>query len=279
MLGNEKKAVHGHEGVVIGQCNYLLTGIESLLDVGNTCIPFSSIGASSFFFSNQLTGMSRWLLNFGTLLGLGIYGMSSLWSDYCSHGFPACSKLPSCFMPKSSGSKLNRLDITRIFWSWMIGACQWATGMNFLLFSVIIAQTVLFLVLAQMMHRLKQTGDAKGFGAFMLFFLAATTNTIVVSLLMSLAVVGGFMVFFFTCLTAIYVGALSIAAFVISAATLVTVSAVVIAAGWIGFFWLVWQGIRKSLNVTRSSFLMTASALAAISTKGSTRNPNHRKIY
>lgn len=107
-----------------------------------------------------------------------------------------------------------------------------------------------------------------GFGAFMLFFLAATTNTIIVGLLMSLAAVGGFMAIFFTCLVAIFVGALSVAAFVISVTTLVTITAVSIAAGWIGFFWLVWQGIKKSLDVTRSSFLITASALSSISTNG-----------
>ncbi|KAH9305227.1 hypothetical protein KI387_009631, partial [Taxus chinensis] len=69
-----------------------------------------------------------------------------------------------------------------------------------------------------------------GLGAFMLFFLAATTNTIILGLLMSLAAVGGFMALFFTCLTVIYVGALSIAAFVISVATLITISAVTIVA-------------------------------------------------
>lgn len=118
-----------------------------------------------------------------------------------------------------------------------------------------------------------------GFGAFMLFFMAATANTIIVGLLMSLAAVGGFMALFFTCLTAIFVGALSVAAFVISVTTIVTITAVSIAAGWIGFFWLVWQGIRKSLDVTRSSFLMTASALSAISTNGSISKINLKKNY
>eukprot|EP00252_Welwitschia_mirabilis_P013286 TRINITY_DN29289_c0_g1_i1.p1 TRINITY_DN29289_c0_g1~~TRINITY_DN29289_c0_g1_i1.p1 ORF type:complete len:237 (+),score=33.42 TRINITY_DN29289_c0_g1_i1:209-919(+) len=108
-----------------------------------------------------------------------------------------------------------------------------------------------------------------GLGAFMLFFLAATTNAIIVSLLMSLAAVGTFMALFFTCVTAVYVSALSIAAFAISVATLVTMSAVAVAAGWIGFFWLLWQAIQKAGYTARNSFMFTASALAAISTSGS----------
>eukprot|EP01018_Ginkgo_biloba_P018198 Gb_27102 [translate_table: standard] len=110
-----------------------------------------------------------------------------------------------------------------------------------------------------------------GLSAFMLFFLAATIYTIVIGFLLSLATVGGFMVIFFFCLTAIYVGALSIAAFVISIMTLVTISTVAIAAGWIGFFWLVWQGLRKILNIARDSLVMTASALSTISTSRAQR--------
>lgn len=118
-----------------------------------------------------------------------------------------------------------------------------------------------------------------GLGAFMLIFLAATTNTIIVGFLMSLAAVGGFMVLFFTCLTAIYVGALSIAAFVISVTTLITITAVAVVAGWIGFFWLVFEAIRKGLGFTRSSFMMTTSAIVAMAGNRPGQNTNFKQSY
>lgn len=70
----------------------------------------------------------------------------------------------------------------------------------------------------------------------MLFFVAATINAIVISLLVSLAAAGGFLALFFSCVAAIYIGALSIAVFVISAATISAVIAVLIAAGSVVFF-------------------------------------------
>ncbi|OAY57220.1 hypothetical protein MANES_02G079800v8 [Manihot esculenta] len=70
-----------------------------------------------------------------------------------------------------------------------------------------------------------------GLLVFMLFFLAATVNAIVVSLLISLAAVGGFLAFFFACVTAIYIGALSVAIFVISTATISAIIAVLVATG------------------------------------------------
>lgn len=70
-----------------------------------------------------------------------------------------------------------------------------------------------------------------GLLVFMLFFVAATFNAIIISLLMSLAAAGGFLAFFFACVTAIYIGALSVAVFVISTATIVTIVAVLIATG------------------------------------------------
>jgi len=65
----------------------------------------------------------------------------------------------------------------------------------------------------------------------MLFFLAATFNAIVISLLMSLAAAGGFLALFFAFLTAIYIGALSVAVFVISTATISATVAVLIVTG------------------------------------------------
>lgn len=70
-----------------------------------------------------------------------------------------------------------------------------------------------------------------GLLVFMLFFLAATINAVIISLLVSLAAAGGFLALFFACLTAIYIGALSVAAFVISAATISAIVAVLVASG------------------------------------------------
>ncbi|XP_009121477.2 uncharacterized protein LOC103846322 [Brassica rapa] len=86
---------------------------------------------------------------------------------------------------------------------------------------------------------------------FALFFVAATANAIIISLLVSLAVAGGFLALFFLSLTAIYIGALSVAAFVISTAAVSAVFCVLIASGWIGFFYAVWLGARGSLRLVK----------------------------
>lgn len=70
-----------------------------------------------------------------------------------------------------------------------------------------------------------------GLLVFMLFFLAATINAIVISLLMSLAAAGGFLALFFAFATAIYIGALSVAIFVISVTTFWTIVAILITSG------------------------------------------------
>lgn len=66
---------------------------------------------------------------------------------------------------------------------------------------------------------------------FMLFFLAATFNAIVISLLMSLAAAGGFLALFFAVLTAIYIGALSVAIVVISTAMFSATVAILVVTG------------------------------------------------
>lgn len=104
-----------------------------------------------------------------------------------------------------------------------------------------------------------------GLLVFFLFFLAATINAIVISLLMSLAAAGGFLAIFFTCVTAIYIGALSVAVFVISTATISAIIAVLITTGWIGFFWIIWLATKKSAGLAKNSFSMTGSALSAYS--------------
>ncbi|XP_018847092.1 uncharacterized protein LOC109010651 [Juglans regia] len=104
-----------------------------------------------------------------------------------------------------------------------------------------------------------------GLLVFMLFFLAATVNAIVISLLVSLAAAGGFLAFFFTCVTFIYIGALSVAIFVISGATISAIIAVLIVTGWIGFFWTLWLATKKSVNLAKHSLTMTGSTLSAYS--------------
>ncbi|KAK6119938.1 hypothetical protein DH2020_046322 [Rehmannia glutinosa] len=104
---------------------------------------------------------------------------------------------------------------------------------------------------------------AAGLLVFMLFFVAATINAVVISLVMSLATAGGFLSLFFACVAAIYVGVLSIAIFVISTATISAVIAVLIATGWIGFFWALWLAAQKSIGLAKHSIFMTGSALSA----------------
>ncbi|CAI0428209.1 unnamed protein product [Linum tenue] len=111
-----------------------------------------------------------------------------------------------------------------------------------------------------------------GILVFMLFFLAATINAIVISLLMSLAAAGGFLALVFTCLAAIYIGALSIAIFAISTATISAIIAVVVATGWIGFFWTIWLVTKKTVGVATHSLSLTGSAISTYSSAWQTRD-------
>ncbi|KAG2333796.1 hypothetical protein Bca4012_016579 [Brassica carinata] len=120
---------------------------------------------------------------------------------------------------------------------------------------------------------------------FALFFVAATTNAIIVSLLVSLAVAGGFLSLFFLSLTATYFGALSVAAFVISTATVSAVVSILFASGWIGFFYVVWLGARGSLRLAKQSVMGLAISgnsfglhqdkdREVVSTESSSENPS-----
>ncbi|XP_050374378.1 uncharacterized protein LOC126791920 [Argentina anserina] len=104
-----------------------------------------------------------------------------------------------------------------------------------------------------------------GLLVFMLFFLAATFNAIVLSLLLSLAAAGGFLALFFTFIAAIYIGALSVAIFVVSATTISAIVAVLITTGWIGFFWCVWLASKKCLSLAQRSLSVTGSTISAYS--------------
>ncbi|OAE27136.1 hypothetical protein AXG93_4666s1060 [Marchantia polymorpha subsp. ruderalis] len=110
-----------------------------------------------------------------------------------------------------------------------------------------------------------------GVAAFLVFFVIATTNTIVVALLGSMAAVGACVAVFFAALTAIYIGALSIAVFVISSIAFMTMFAVVTAASWIAFWWASWQLVTKVFDVARGSIALTASSLQGATAKGHTK--------
>ncbi|XP_015880120.3 uncharacterized protein LOC107416176 [Ziziphus jujuba] len=119
-----------------------------------------------------------------------------------------------------------------------------------------------------------------GLLVFSLFFVSATLNAIIISLLMSLAAAGGFLALFFACVTAIYIGALSVAVFVISATTISTIIAVLIATGWVGFFWAVWLATKKSVGLAKHSLGVTGSAFSAYSNarRARRRHQEHNNV-
>ncbi|XP_051117758.1 uncharacterized protein LOC127242312 [Andrographis paniculata] len=116
-----------------------------------------------------------------------------------------------------------------------------------------------------------------GLSVFMLFFIVATFNAIVISLLVSLAAAGGFLALFFTFAAAIYIGALSIAVVAISTATISAAFAVFIATGWIGFFFTMWLAVAKSIGLAKRTFSVTGSAVSAYSTAWQARHQSPAK--
>ncbi|KAL2333195.1 hypothetical protein Fmac_014408 [Flemingia macrophylla] len=105
-----------------------------------------------------------------------------------------------------------------------------------------------------------------GLLVFMLFFLAATINAIVISLLMSLAAAGGFLAVFFAFITAVYIGALTVAIFAISITAFWAIVAILIITGWIGFIYTVWLVTRKSFGFAKHSLGVTGSAISSFTT-------------
>ncbi|TVU05800.1 hypothetical protein EJB05_48983 [Eragrostis curvula] len=119
---------------------------------------------------------------------------------------------------------------------------------------------------------------------FMSFLLVATVNAVIVSVLMSLAAAGGFLALFFACLVAVYVGAVSVATFAISATVVSAIVAVLITTatnsgkeerGWLGFFWMIWFAARKSMDLTKHSIGMTSSAIHSYS---ASRHVNQKPV-
>ncbi|TYI72809.1 hypothetical protein E1A91_D07G084700v1 [Gossypium mustelinum] len=104
-----------------------------------------------------------------------------------------------------------------------------------------------------------------GLLVFMLFFLAATVNAVIISSLIALAAAGGFLALFFACVTAFYIGAISVAAFVISTAIISAIIAALVATGWVGFFWVLWLGTKRSMDLAKHSLSITGSAFSAYS--------------
>lgn len=107
-----------------------------------------------------------------------------------------------------------------------------------------------------------------GIGAFMFFFLVATLNAVVVGFLGSLASVGAFTAFFFITLTAVYIGALIVAVLSISTITFVCICAALTVSGWIAFFWVLWQGLKKGVDVCKASYFMSVSSLTTVTSGG-----------
>lgn len=166
------------------------------------------------------------------------------------------------FPDSSSGTLTNRVKVSLSENVPLLQEASKNTGNDVLLWSrrgsplcallVVSIGTITFLALT-------------GLLVFMLFFVAATINAIVISLLVSLAAAGGFLAIFFGCMTAVYIGALSIAVFAISTVTISAIVAALVATGWIGFFWMVWFATVKSATVAKRSLTVTGSALSAYS--------------
>lgn len=103
-----------------------------------------------------------------------------------------------------------------------------------------------------------------GLGAFMFFFLIATLNAVVIGFLGSIASVGAFTAFFFMSLIAIYVGALIVAVLSISTVTFLCICAALTVAGWIAFFWVLWQGFKKGVDICKASCFMSVASLTTV---------------
>ncbi|KAI5063048.1 hypothetical protein GOP47_0021595 [Adiantum capillus-veneris] len=103
-----------------------------------------------------------------------------------------------------------------------------------------------------------------GLSAFILFFLSATLNAIVIGFLGSVASVGAISTLFFSSLIVIYIGAVVVAVASISTITFLCVGCASTVAGWIGFFWLVWQGLKKGIDICKTSVFMLIATLTTI---------------
>ncbi|WJX58647.1 hypothetical protein P8452_44080 [Trifolium repens] len=115
-----------------------------------------------------------------------------------------------------------------------------------------------------------------GLLTFMLVLLVATINAVIVSLLISLAVAGGFLALFFAFATAIYIGALSVAIFAISTVMFWTTMAILITTGWVAFFYVVWLVTTKSLGFAKHSLSASGSAISTYSASWGSRNLLHK---
>lgn len=137
---------------------------------------------------------------------------------------------------KKRMSLFNLLALRRDCWQhifFILHCNQQIEHGNFLCLNLNILYLIWILIC---FHNLLQVGTITlvaltGLIVFMLFFLAATLNATIIALLMSLAAAGGFLALFFAFVTAIYIGALSVAIFTISTVTFWTVVAILITTG------------------------------------------------
>ncbi|KAL8199548.1 hypothetical protein R6Q57_013116 [Mikania cordata] len=105
-----------------------------------------------------------------------------------------------------------------------------------------------------------------GMLVFMVVFVAATVNAVVISFLISLAAVGGFLAVFFACMATMYLGLLFITAFVTCTITMSSIIVALVAAGWIGFIWMIWWVASKSMGVVKR-VAYAANALGQFNTR------------
>ncbi|XP_078433404.1 voltage-dependent L-type calcium channel subunit [Wolffia australiana] len=101
---------------------------------------------------------------------------------------------------------------------------------------------------------------ATGSAVFLMFFIVATLNAIIISLLVSLAVAGGFLALFFSCLVAMYIGALLVAGFVISIVSIATIIGALFTAGWVGLIGTIFVTAKKGLEIARQYVSLGAEA-------------------
>ncbi|XP_024533764.1 uncharacterized protein LOC112347300 isoform X1 [Selaginella moellendorffii] len=98
---------------------------------------------------------------------------------------------------------------------------------------------------------------------FVVVFVSATANAMMISLILSISLVGFLMASFFTSLTAVYVGALLAAGVTISSLTFFSICGMIMAAGWFTFSWGIWNFVRKIFQIVRYSAGSVWSALSS----------------
>ncbi|KAJ0458222.1 hypothetical protein HanIR_Chr15g0782671 [Helianthus annuus] len=167
-----------------------------------------------------------------TLYGVSVHLIESILHQ--NSGSPMSSRIKKSFVEAVPMFRKATVNTRR-------EVVQWTRGSPIRALLVVSAGIVSLLALTGML-------------VFTVVFLAATVNAIVISLLISLAAVGGFLAIFFACMTTMYIGLLFVTAFVTFTVTISSIIAALVAAGWIGFIWMIWlaasEGARMVKRVT-----------------------------